>query len=93
MLDDDGHAIIIDFDSCASSGTKSRGGTPGWSTSPNIAEVANDEHGFNLVARFIWGQYDGQDFAAFGMWIKFQKKRRQEFVTVRHILSIYIALV
>lgn len=62
MLDDDGHAIIIDFDSCASSGTKSRGGTPGWSTSP---EVANDEHGFNLV--FIWGQYDGQDFAAFGM--------------------------
>ena len=28
MLDDDGHAINIDFDSCAYIGAKSRGGTP-----------------------------------------------------------------
>jgi hypothetical protein len=67
MLGDDGHVVIIDFDSCASIGAKSRGGTPGWSTCPKLAEVANDEHGFNLVARFIRGEYDGQDTSAFGM--------------------------
>ena len=67
MLDDDGHAIIIDFDSCASIGAKSRGGTPGWSKNPKIAEVANDEHGFNLVASYIRGEYDGQDYEGFDM--------------------------
>ncbi|KIM43533.1 hypothetical protein M413DRAFT_25886 [Hebeloma cylindrosporum] len=67
MLADDGHAVIIDFDSCTSIGAKSRGGTPGWSKRPKTAEVANDEHGFDLVARFVRGDYDGQDFAAFEM--------------------------
>lgn len=67
MLDDDGHAIIIDFDSCASIGARSRGGTPGWSKCPTVAKIENDEHGFNLVTQFILGEYDGQDFEAFEM--------------------------
>jgi len=32
MLDNGGHGVIIDFDSCASIGAESRGGAPGWST-------------------------------------------------------------
>ena len=67
MLDDDGHAIIIDFDSCAYIGAKSRGGTPGWSTCPTTAQVENDEHGLNLISKYIRGEYDGQDLDAFGM--------------------------
>jgi len=66
-MDDDGYAIIIDFDCCASIGAKSRGGTPRWSTCPKTAEVANDDHGLDLVTRFIRGEYDGQHFTAFNM--------------------------
>ncbi|KAF8969957.1 kinase-like domain-containing protein [Flammula alnicola] len=67
MLNAVGHAIIIDFDSCAPIGAKSRGGTPGWSKNPTIAQVENDEHGLDLLVKFIQGQYDGQDLDAFGM--------------------------
>lgn len=67
MLDDGGCAVIIDFDSCVPLGSQSRGGTPGWSTFPKIAEIQNDEHGLDLVAKFIRGEYDGQDFEAFDM--------------------------
>jgi hypothetical protein len=47
---------------------KSRGGTPRWSKRPTIAEVPNDEHGFNLVARLIRGEDDGQDYEDFDIW-------------------------
>jgi len=65
VIDDDGHAVIIDFDSCASIEAKSWLDT--WLTHPKIAEVANDEHSFNLVARFIQGEYDSHDFTALDM--------------------------
>lgn len=67
MLDDKGRAVIIDFDSCVPLGSKSRGGTPGWSMCPERAEVENDEYGLKLVAKYIQGEYDGQDVEAFGM--------------------------
>ena len=67
MLDDGGRAVIIDFDSCVPLGSRSRGGTPGWSTLPTTAEIKNDEHGLDLVAKSLRGEYDGQDFEAFGM--------------------------
>ena len=59
--------VMIDFDSCDCLGAKSRVGIPGWSTHPKKAEVSNDGHSFNLVARFIQGEYDGQGFTAFDM--------------------------
>ena len=67
MLDDGGRAVIIDFDSCVPLGSRSRGGTPGWSTLPTTVEIKNDEHGLDLVAKFLRGEYDCQDFEAFGM--------------------------
>ncbi|PPQ69462.1 hypothetical protein CVT26_002872 [Gymnopilus dilepis] len=66
MLRGDGHAVIIDFDSCTAVGGKSRGGTPGWSRNPRIAEFDNDEYGLELVIKYMHGEYDGQDFEAFG---------------------------
>lgn len=38
-----------------------------WSMRPTIAEVTNDEHDLNLVAKYTRGEYDGLDFEAFGM--------------------------
>jgi len=53
MLDDGGRAVIIDFDSCVPFGSKSHGGTPGWSTFPTVAKIENDECGLDLVAKFL----------------------------------------
>lgn len=64
MIDKAGNPIIIDFDSCVAVGAESRGGTPGWSQNPKVAAFENDIHGLELVARFIRGEYDGQDFDA-----------------------------
>jgi serine/threonine protein kinase len=62
MLDGQGRAVIIDFNSCAKAGEKSRGGTYGWSKSPDTVAIENDEYGFVLVERFIHGDYDGTTY-------------------------------
>ena len=62
MADDAGNPIIIDFDSCVAVGAPSRGGTPGWSKSPKVAAFENDTYSFELVAKFVQGEYDGMDF-------------------------------
>ncbi|KAF8491644.1 kinase-like domain-containing protein [Gautieria morchelliformis] len=62
MLDDQGQAVIIDFDSCSKPGEKSRGGTYGWSKSPQTVAIENDEYGFGLIERFIRGDYDGTTY-------------------------------
>ena len=61
---DDGHGTIIDFDSWAYIGAKSRGGMPGWSTCPTTAQVENDGHGLNLIVKYIRGKYDGRGLDA-----------------------------
>ncbi|KAF8907724.1 kinase-like domain-containing protein [Gymnopilus junonius] len=67
MLNDEGHAVIIDFDSCTHVGAESRGGTPGWSTNPTIAQVENDEYGLDLIVQFIRGEYNGENVEPFGL--------------------------
>ena len=62
MLDNQGRAVIIDFDSCTKPGEKSRGGTYGWSKSPEMAAIENDEYGLELIERFIHGEYDGTTY-------------------------------
>lgn len=62
MVDDAGNPIVIDFDSCVAVGAPSRGGTPGWSKSPKVAAFENDTYSFDLVAKFVRGEYDGMDF-------------------------------
>jgi hypothetical protein len=59
MLDDQGRAVIIDFNSCAKPGEKSQGGTCGWSKAPETVTIENDEYGLELVQAFIQGEYDG----------------------------------
>ncbi|KAF9008444.1 kinase-like domain-containing protein [Cyathus striatus] len=67
MIDDDGEPVIIDFNSCMLPGELSRGGTPGWSNCPNIATFENDEFGFDLICKMVWGEYDGSDVSAHGL--------------------------
>ncbi|KAF8149171.1 kinase-like domain-containing protein [Crassisporium funariophilum] len=65
MVDIAGNPIVIDFDSCVAVGAPSRGGTPGWSKSPKVAAFENDNYGSELVAKFVQGEYDGQDYFDF----------------------------
>ncbi|KAJ3506071.1 hypothetical protein NLJ89_g7077 [Agrocybe chaxingu] len=60
MLDDVGNAVIIDFDSCALIGTPVYGGTPGWTNWPTVAAIDNDTYGFELIVKFLRGEYDGR---------------------------------
>jgi len=58
MLDDEGRAILIDFDSCLPVGTSlddRKGGTPGWEMdpSPMTSEEANDWFAFALVEKYL----------------------------------------
>ncbi|PPQ84084.1 hypothetical protein CVT25_003604 [Psilocybe cyanescens] len=62
MVDNAGNPIIIDFDSCVPVGAPSRGGTPGWTKSPKFAAFENDTYSFELVRKFVQGEYDGMDF-------------------------------
>lgn len=66
MVDENGHGIIIDFDSCRPIGSKSRGGTPGWGTKPTISLIENDEHGLSLLGKFMRGEYMGDDTSPYG---------------------------
>lgn len=67
MLDENGRAVIIDFDACRPIGAQSRGGTPGWGTNPSVALAENDEYGLNLLGMFMRGEYDGQDLSHYDM--------------------------
>ncbi|CAA7260740.1 unnamed protein product [Cyclocybe aegerita] len=60
MLDDSGNPVIVDFDSCASIGATTSAGTPGWSKWPAASDPENDTHGFNLVIKFLRGEYNGE---------------------------------
>ena len=58
MLDDDGNAIIIDFDSCMPIGQDIRcrkAGTFGWEMDPVPSTSApdNDMYGLKLIAKFM----------------------------------------
>jgi serine/threonine protein kinase len=59
MVDNAGNPIIIDFDSCVAVGARSRGG---WSKSPKVAAFENDTYSFELVTKFVQGEYDGMNF-------------------------------
>lgn len=67
MIDEDGRAIIIDFDSCRPIGAPSRGGTPGWATNPSTALLENDEYGLSLLQKYMQGQYAGDDYSLYDM--------------------------
>jgi hypothetical protein len=61
MLDDQGNAVIIDFDSCIPIGQEigyRKGGTFGWmkEPGPNISVPENDTYGLTLIARFMEGE-------------------------------------
>ncbi|KIM49241.1 hypothetical protein M413DRAFT_21497 [Hebeloma cylindrosporum] len=62
MVDDAGNPIIIDFDSCVAVGAPSRGGSLGWSKDPKVAAFENYTYSFELVVKFVPGEYDGMDF-------------------------------
>ncbi|KAF8955117.1 kinase-like domain-containing protein [Flammula alnicola] len=63
MLDDAGNSIIIDFNTCVAIGAPSVGGTPGWSKwHKTVASIENDTYSFDLVVKFIRGEYDGQHY-------------------------------
>lgn len=58
MLDDDGNAIIIDFDSCMPIGQNIEGrkaGTFGWEMdpAPSTSDPDNDMYGLKLIAKFM----------------------------------------
>ncbi|PPQ88378.1 hypothetical protein CVT25_002126 [Psilocybe cyanescens] len=53
MLDDDCNPFIIDFNCCTAIGTPAKGGTPGWTSWPELASVENDLNALSLVAQFI----------------------------------------
>ena len=58
MLDDDGNAIIIDFDSCMPIGQDigcRKAGTFGWEMDPVPSTSApdNDMYGLKLIAKFM----------------------------------------
>jgi hypothetical protein len=59
MLDDEGNAVIIDFDSCTKAGDRLRkGGTMGWSKdpAPDIATVDNDIYSMQLIAKHLFDE-------------------------------------
>ena len=63
MVDDDGHAVIIDFcdfDSCTTIGAVEQGGRLGGRHAPKQSR-SRTMNTVDLVARFIRGEYDGQD--------------------------------
>ena len=60
MLDDKGHPVIIDFDSCAEIGQDldgRKGTTFGWATKsePQTSTIASDEYALSLIAQYLDG--------------------------------------
>jgi hypothetical protein len=58
MLDNDGNAVIIDFDSCLPVGQEigfRKAGTFGWTVdpAPTISVPENDTYGLTLIAKFV----------------------------------------
>ncbi|KIJ41836.1 hypothetical protein M422DRAFT_171838, partial [Sphaerobolus stellatus SS14] len=49
MLDEDGRAVIIDFDAAGEPGPTTCVGTPGWAKGRTRRTFENDEEGFGLV--------------------------------------------
>lgn len=67
MLNDQGHPVIIDFDSCASIGQdmdRCKGGTFGWvrEPEPRICTVESDEYALSLIAQYLDGKVDNEGF-------------------------------
>jgi serine/threonine protein kinase len=62
MLDDDGNAVIIDFDSCMPIGQEiglfQKAGTFGWTMDPApvISLPENDTYGLTLISNFLEGK-------------------------------------
>ncbi|KAH0589775.1 hypothetical protein H2248_005491 [Termitomyces sp. 'cryptogamus'] len=65
MLDENGHAVIIDFDTCAVPGVACYPGTPGWSRRHDISRPENDRYSLFLLAKYVRGEYDGKDTSSF----------------------------
>ena len=68
MLDDKGHPVIIDFDSCREIGQDLLDGgkvsTPGWEIKPvpHTSTIANDEYALSLIAQYLDGKVDDEGF-------------------------------
>ena len=67
MLNDQGHPVIIDFDSCASIGKdmdRRKGSTFGWvrEPEPRICTVESDEYALSLIAQYLDGKVDNEGF-------------------------------
>ena len=62
MLDDKGHPVIIDFDSCAEIGQDldGRKTTFGWATKSEqqTSTIASDEYALSLIAQYLDGKVD-----------------------------------
>ena len=63
MLDDQGHPVIIDFDSCAPIGQDMhgrKGGTFGWvrKVEPRTCTVESDEYALSLISQYLDGKVD-----------------------------------
>ncbi|KAG6916108.1 hypothetical protein DXG01_008382 [Tephrocybe rancida] len=65
MLDEEGHAVIIDFDTCAVPGVPCFPGTPGWAKRHDISKPENDRFSLFLLAKYLRGEYDGKDISNF----------------------------
>ena len=66
MLDDQGHPVIIDFDSCAPIGQDMDGrktGTFGWvrKPEPRICTVESDDYALSLIGQYLDGKVDDGD--------------------------------
>ena len=67
MLDDNGHPVIIDFDSCAKIGEDldgRKGCTFGWvrKPEPHTSIVANDEYALSLITQYLDGKVGDDGF-------------------------------
>ena len=65
MLDDQGHPVIIDLDSCAPIGQDMdgrKGGTFGWvrKPEPRTCTVESDEYALSLIAQYLDGKVDNE---------------------------------
>lgn len=70
MLDSTSTPVIIDFDSCCPIGERigGKGGTFGWTTNAEFAEVENDWYGLNKIEQWLLrgGEAVDDDVEIFG---------------------------
>ena len=64
MPNDQGHPVIIDFDSCAPIGQDMGRGTFGWvrEPAPRTCTVESDEYALLLIAQYLDGKVDNEGF-------------------------------